>query len=77
MITKGIFITMMIFNMVLSAILVIAFDGFLLYLKGVRLLNDKFNEMTEYEVFSFHIFEVTRIGIVVLGITVFLIFKQL
>ena len=77
MITKEIFIGMMIISMLLSAILVVAFDGLILYVKGVRLLNEKFDRISEYERFSFHVFEVTRIGIVVLGITVFLIFKQL
>ena len=75
MITKEIFIGMMIISMLLSAILVVAFDGLILYVKGVRLLNEKFDRIGEYERFSFHVFEVTRITLFILSITGFLLYK--
>lgn len=72
MITKEIFIGLLIFNMVLAAILIIAFDGLMLYLKGIRLLDDEFIRLTKYKRFSFHVFEVTRISIVVSIVIIFL-----
>lgn len=77
MITKEIFIGMMIISMVLSAILVIAFDGLILYAKGVRLLNEKFDRISDYERFSFHVFEVTRITLFILCIAGFLLYKEI
>ena len=77
MITKEIFIGMMIISMLLSAILVVAFDGLILYAKGVRLLNDKFDRISEYERFSYHVFEVTRIALFVLCIAGFLLYKRI
>ena len=77
MITKEIFIGMMIISMLLSAILVVAFDGLILYAKGVRLLNEKFDRISDYERFSFHVFEVTRITLFILSITGFLLYKEI
>lgn len=77
MITKEIFIGMMIISMLLSAILVVAFDGLILYVKGVRLLNEKFDRISEYERFSFHVFEVTRIALFILCIAGFLLYKRI
>ena len=77
MITKEIFIGMMIISMLLSAILVVAFDGLILYVKGVRLLNEKFDRISDYERFSFHVFEVTRITLFILSITGFLLYKEI
>ena len=77
MITKEIFIGMMIISMLLSAILVVAFDGLILYVKGVRLLNEKFDRISDYERFSFHVFEVTRITLFILSITGFLLYKRI
>ena len=77
MITKEIFIGMMIISMLLSAILVVAFDGLILYAKGVRLLNEKFDRISDYERFSFHVFEVTRIALFILCIVGFLLYKRI
>lgn len=74
MITKTIFWGVTIASMILSAILIIAFDGFLMYCRGVRLFNEKYEEYDRYYRISFHVFEVTRITIMVSIIFIILLF---
>lgn len=75
MITTHIFIGLMGFNMVLSAYLIILFDGICLYFKGVRLFTEEYEMRCKYERIAYHVFEISRVAFVVLAIFAFIYFK--